>query len=112
MTAMSIEVDLADLAAAVDEGSFAYLVTTGDDERPRVIAVATTCRGAEITTSAAGRSAAANVARRPDLTLVYPPAQPGGMSLLVDGRGRVDGAAVVVTAQHAVWHRAAPPSVD
>lgn len=105
---MSIAVELADLPAAVARAGFGYLVTVDDDGRPRVLAVATSCHGTAITTSDAGRSAPRHVASRPGVTLVYPPTEAGGMSLLVDGAARVEGAAVVVTATRAVWHRAAP----
>ena len=88
---------LTDLAAALAEFPFAYLVTVADDGRPRVLAV-----DGRLVVDDAGR-----VARRPAVTLVFPPPTPDGMSLLVDGDATVDGAAVTVTPTWAVRHRAA-----
>lgn len=105
---MSMQVELDELAATVARYGFAYLVTVGDGSRAHVLAVATEVDGASLRITGAGSRAPANAAVRPDVTLVYPPVETGGMSLLVDGRASVDGETIVVEAARAVRHRAAP----
>jgi hypothetical protein len=104
---VSIEVALDDLPSAVAEFAFAYLVTVADDGRARVLAVATEATDGRLVVADAGRSAPANVAARPAVTLVYPPPTPEGMSLLVDGDATADGTTVTVTPTRAVRHRSA-----
>ena len=52
-----------------------------------------------------GRRSAANVGSRPDVTLLWPPVDAEGFSLIVDGRGTADGEQVTVTPDRAVLHR-------
>jgi hypothetical protein len=56
-----------------------------------------------------GPGARANVVARPDVSLLWPPVAIDGMSLIVDGRARLDGEVIVVTPTWAVLHRPAPP---
>jgi hypothetical protein len=113
---VSIEVALADLGAVVaDRGELAYLVTVGD-LGPRVVSVSVTHRPAPAfdgdeprvaLVMEVGRHTAANVAARPQVTLLWPPdeADPAH-SLLVDGLAAVEGAeVVVVTPAKAIRHR-------
>ena len=55
-----------------------------------------------------GRHSQENVATRPDVTLVFPPSDPSGFSLLVDGAATVDGSTVTVGPSKAILHRPAP----
>ena len=71
-------------------GESPYLLTQGDDGRPHAVAVSIEWQGDRILASAGTRSAA-NVAARPLLSLLWPPVEPGGYSLFVDGEGRVIG---------------------
>ena len=76
--------DLDALQSRIDEfGPVAFLVTVGDDHRPHVVSVAVTCVGDHLALPA-GRSTAANLAARPDLTLVWPDPNGGDYSLIVD----------------------------
>jgi hypothetical protein len=104
---VSIEVALADLPGVVAEFPFAYLVTVADDGRARVLAVAPEAVDGRLVVADAGRSAPANAAARPAVTLVFPPATPAGMSLLVDGDATVEGPMVTITPTWAVRHRPA-----
>ena len=54
-----------------------------------------------------GHSSRANVVRNPLVVLMFPPSQPDGMSLIVDGEGEVNGDGVVVRPTWAVLHRSA-----
>lgn len=104
---MSIIVGIPELAEAVAHRPWGYLLTVGPDLRVHALAVATGFEGGlfEIT---AGRSTCANAAERPEVTVVFPPLEDGGMSLIVDGTAEVEGTTVRVTPTGAVLHRAAP----
>jgi hypothetical protein len=104
---MSITVDLDDLAATTAGYGWAYLLTVRDDLRPHVVAVSPTWEG-PVLVAEVGRGTASHVGSRPDVTLCYPPVEPGGYTLIVDGTGSVDGQAVRFTPGGAVLHRPAP----
>jgi hypothetical protein len=71
-------------------GATPYLLTQGENGRPHAVAVSIEWQGDRILASAGSRSAA-NIAARPLLSLLWPPVEPGGYSLFVDGEGRVIG---------------------
>lgn len=114
---MSIEVPIPELADELDRRPFGYLITVGDDRsahvialRPQVVTRPQMGTGAVIlrfTTDS--RRAARNVGERPDVTIVFPPVDDGGMSLIVDGSGETASDGIDVTPTWAVLHRAAPP---
>jgi hypothetical protein len=104
---MSVRVELDGIRDAIaEQGSTPYLVTVGDDGRPRVNSVAPSWEDDRLVVPA-GRHGLANVAARPGVTLLWPPREPGGYSLLVDGEGRVEGEQVAVTPTSAILHRSA-----
>ncbi|RTL61169.1 MAG: pyridoxamine 5'-phosphate oxidase family protein, partial [Hyphomicrobiales bacterium] len=47
----------------------------------------------------------------PDVTLLWPPPEPGGYSLIVDGRSELDDQGLRVVPQRAVLHRPAVAGV-
>jgi hypothetical protein len=102
---VSIAVALEDLADKLADYPWCYLVTTGE-ERAHVLAVRPTVVGTGLRCET-GHSSRANVVRNPLVVLMFPPSQPDGMSLLVDGEGEVNGDGVLVTPTWAVLHRAA-----
>jgi hypothetical protein len=106
---VSVPVPLAELAAAVHARGPGYLLTVGDDLRARISALEARVVLGEVVAGGAGRGARANLTARPDVTLLWPPLEPGGMSLIVDGRARLEDDVVVVAPTWAVLHRAAPP---
>jgi hypothetical protein len=114
---MSVAVDIAGLDERIAEfGAAAFLVTVGDDGRPHVTSVTIQRDGDRLTTRA-GRRTRTNLAARPTLTLLWPPAPGGAYSLLVDGGA--DGAGdddddptIAVTPTHAVLHRVADAAGD
>ena len=105
---MSIKVDVGELATKISEFAFAYLVTVSEDGRAHVLSVWPEVTTAGIVVDGCGRHSQANAAAHPDVTLVFPPADPSGFSLLVDGTATVDGAAITVVATKAILHRPAP----
>lgn len=104
---MSVKVDLAALGDTLGDYRLAYLLTVSDDHRPHAVSVRPVLRDGELSIGAGGRRTLANLAARPDVTLLLPPTQPDGYSLIVDGRARVDGDQVYVEPAHAVLHRPA-----
>lgn len=106
---MSIAVPLDELAAALEAFPWGYLVTVGDDSRARFHAAPTRFEDGALVIDG-GRSSRTNATARPQVTLVFPPVEPHGMSLIVDGEATVDDDAVRVRPTWAVLHRAAIPT--
>lgn len=108
---MSVPVDLDKLAEALADFTFAYLITVGDDFRAHAVAVDPVLADGAFEVSQVGRSTRRNAAAHADVTLVWPPAEPGGYSLIVDGRGAFASgeAPLVVVPGRAVLHRKATP---
>ncbi|MFM7044265.1 MAG: pyridoxamine 5'-phosphate oxidase family protein [Ilumatobacteraceae bacterium] len=104
---MSIIVGIPELASAVAQRPWGYLLTVGPDLRVHALAVATALDDG-VFRIAAGRSTCSNAAERPEVTVVFPPLEDGGMSLIVDGTADVEGTVVCVRPTGAVLHRAAP----
>ncbi|MDG4663423.1 pyridoxamine 5'-phosphate oxidase family protein [Mycobacterium sp. 236(2023)] len=107
---MSVKVDLDQLADTLVDYPFAYLITVGDDFRAHTVAVDPTLTDGTLRITSVGNSTRRNASAHPDVTLVWPPRESGGYSLIVDGRADVDeGMTVVPTG--AVLHRPAAPCV-
>jgi hypothetical protein len=106
---MSIPVALEQLQNETRRFALApYLLTVGDDARPHAVAVAATWSGAALAMDV-GKRSASNAAARPQVSLLWPPNEPGGYSLIVDGTAaleRGDGR-IAVTPTRAVLHRPA-----
>ena len=64
-------------------GSPAFLLTVAGDGRPHCVALAPDWSGDELT-MAPGNSSVANAAARPLVSLLWPPVEAGGYSLIVD----------------------------
>lgn len=104
---MSIPVEVERLAATLADFDAGYLLTTGD-HRVKAVSTAPAYVDGVLRATAPGRGSVANVAANPVVTLLYPPRQAPGFSLLVDGTAVVDGDDVVVTPTSAVLHKPAP----
>lgn len=102
---MSIAVALDDLPDKLAEYPWCYLVTSGED-RPHMLAVKPSLARSGLRCET-GHSSRANVVRNPLVVLMFPPSQPDGLSLIVDGEAEVDGNGVVVRPTWAVLHRSA-----
>lgn len=108
---MSVAVALDDLAAVVAERGAGYVLTSGSG-RPHVTHAAVQIDGAVLRVEV-GRTARRNAAARPEITVLWPPTDAGGYSLIVDGEATVEGSpdepgVLVVVAVGAVLHRPAP----
>jgi hypothetical protein len=106
---MSVKVDLDQLAAALEDFTFAYLVTVGDDYRAHTVAVSPVFTDGLFEVGAVGKHTRANVSAREDVTVIWPPRQDGGYTLIVDGHGRLTDLALRVVPTRAVLHRSATP---
>ena len=105
---MSTRVDLHELADTMRGYGFAYLLTVTDDQRTRAVAVTPTAGEAGLTfTDGLGSGTRANLAARPDVTLLWPPGDATGSTLIADGRVSVTDDVATFVAQHAVLHRPA-----
>ena len=110
---MSVPVALDRLREAIaDTDRAPYLVTVSDDGRPHTVAVEFDWRGDEVVLSVGNRSLG-NARRRGLVTLLWPPADRAGYSLIVDatvaaadGDGSGDNA-LTVQPTGAVLHRPA-----
>ena len=102
---MSIAVALEELPGKVTEYPFCFLVTTGE-ERSHLLAVKPAVVEAGLRCET-GHSSRANVVRNPLVVLLFPPVEPDGFSMIVDGEAEVNGDGVVVTPTWAVLHRPA-----
>lgn len=107
---MSKKVDLPRLVDALSDYPFGYLVTVDDDFHAHTVAVEPMFADGALQLGPAGEHTRANLGRHPQVSLVWPPAQPGGYSLMVDGRAELsDDAQVRVFPSKALLHRRAQP---
>jgi hypothetical protein len=107
---MTARVELERLAAALDDYSNAYLMTTDAQGRPHAGVVATRLEGECLYLDGWGRRSRDNLLARPAVALVYPPADAGGYSLIVDGNAKLRAGKLSLTPTAAVLHR--PPGPD
>lgn len=106
---MSVKVELDELAGALANVTFAYLVTVGDDYRAHTVAVDPVLADGRFHIGGIGNSTRRNAVAHPDVTLVWPPAEAGGYTLIADGRAEITTAGLTVAPARAVLHRAATP---
>jgi hypothetical protein len=107
---MSVKVDLDQLADALADFTFAYLITVGDDYRVHTVAVAPVLAGGVLQLASIGNTTRRNVIRHLDVTLVWPPREPVGYTLIVDGRAEAAGDELAIIPDRAVLHRPAAPN--
>ncbi|MEZ0340258.1 pyridoxamine 5'-phosphate oxidase family protein [Mycobacterium sp. pV006] len=106
---MSVKVDIDRLADTLGDFTFAYLVTVGDDFRAHTVAVDPVLVDGVLQIASVGNSTRRNAAAHPDVTLVWPPRQPGGYTLIVDGHATTDEQGLHVGPTGAVLHRKPGP---
>jgi hypothetical protein len=112
---MSVPVTLAALQAEIDrQGPVAYFLSVGPDGRPHSVQLRVAWADSGHLVVHPGNSSAANAEARPLVSLLWPPTEPGGYSLIVDGTvvavsgtGNGDNS-VSVQPTKAVLHRPAP----
>ncbi len=106
---MSIPVDLATLAQTLESFGAAYLLSTSLDGRVKAVTVQPEVVDGQLLIGAASRGTSGNIAGNDRVTLLWPPLQPKGYTLIVDAVAAPapDGPGFVVTPQTAVLHRPA-----
>jgi hypothetical protein len=112
------KVDFERLADALGGYRFAYLVTVDDDYRVHTVTVEPELREQVMDIGLIGGRTRRNVESRSAVTLLWPPSEPGGYSLIVDGAGEIaevadsddDTAALRVVPTRALLHRNADPT--
>lgn len=102
---MSLKVELAELPAQIGNFEFAYLLTVDDDQRPRAVGVIPALVGAELLLGEQGNRTLSNVTARAQVSLIWPPKDAAGYSLIVDGMALISGKAVTLIPTNAVLHR-------
>jgi hypothetical protein len=110
---VSVEVPINELFDQIGRWGFGYLLTVSDDARSHVLALRPTVvdegDARMLRFDAGGGRACRNASARPDVSLVFPPADHAdGFSLVVDGRATVDGDHIDIRPTWAVLHRPAP----
>jgi hypothetical protein len=123
------KVDFKRLAAALTDYPFAYLITVDDGYRVHTVTVEPQLRdlldapaGAQepeaiLDVGLIGGHTRKNLAHRSDVTLLWPPPEPGGYSLIVDGKAELsdpqdaaeETAQLGVVPTRALLHREADP---
>ena len=107
---MSIPVDVAALGRVLASYGAGYLITVGADGAPKVVTVEPTVLTGVLVVPVPGKGSLANVAARPAATLVFPPPEERGFTLLVDGTAVPDGDDLRIESTSAVLHRPAAHS--
>jgi hypothetical protein len=104
---MSVKVDLDKLAEELANYSFGYLITVGDDFRAHTVAVEPVLTDGVFDVGPMGSGTRRNAGQHPDVTVIWPPAEPGGYTLIVDGRAEVTDNGLTVAPTKAILHRRA-----
>ncbi len=108
---MSLKVELADLETTAAEHGAGFLLSAGPSGGPHAMHLVfnfATSGAAIAATCAVGRTARANIENNPSVTVLWPPAEHGGYSLIADGQASCDNQGLVtVTFTGAVLHRPA-----
>jgi hypothetical protein len=104
---MSVKVDLDQLAEALADFTFAYLVTVDDGHHAHAVAVEPEFANGVIDVGTVGNSTRRNLKQHDGVMLVWPPREPGGYTLIVDGRGEPTDTTLQVVPDRAVLHRRA-----
>jgi hypothetical protein len=108
------KVDFKRLADALEGYRFAYLVTVDDEYRVHTVTVEPKLHEGVMDVGLIGGRTRKNVESRSNVTLLWPPSEPAGYSLIVDGRAEAtdsddDTAALRVVPTRALLHRNADP---
>ena len=110
---MSVSVSLGALGGQVEQfGSWPYVLTVDAGGHPHAVSVEMAWDGS-VFRGSGGRGTMANASERSDaVTLLWPPFEPGGYSLIVDGTAAVADGVLTLTPVTAVLHRTGPPRQD
>jgi len=102
---MSAKVDLEKLGDTLADFPVGFLITVGDDFRPHTVAVTPVFVGGALTIEPVGNTSQRNAVAHPAVTVLLPPREPAGYSLIVDGTAEATDAGLRVVPTRAVLHR-------
>ncbi|TWP36220.1 pyridoxamine 5'-phosphate oxidase family protein [Leekyejoonella antrihumi] len=95
-----------ELADAMDGYAFAYLMTVTDAGEAHAVAVQPRLSAGVLQIDAVGSRSRGNIGAHPQVSLVWPPADFDGYSLIVNGTAQPDDQpGIIVTPTRAVLHR-------
>lgn len=77
------------MSDTLSEFAFDHLITVGDDFRAHTVAIDPVLADGVFQIGSIGDTTRRNVIAHADVTLLWPPREPGGYSLIVDGRSEV-----------------------
>jgi hypothetical protein len=103
---VSIPVEIEQLGEALAGRGPGYLLTASRDGRVKAVTVEPTLVDG-VLRCPASRGSAANLALLPAATLLFPPVEERGHTLLVDGTATADADGIAFTPESAVLHRPA-----
>ncbi len=101
---MSVVVELADLPQHLAEFGRGYLLTSRDGQ-VKAVSVRAAAEDGVLLVAAPGRGSVANVGDNPSVTLLFPPPESAGMTLLVDGTAAAEGDDLRISPTGAVLHK-------
>jgi|SRR6478609_3672054 len=101
---MSVVVDLADLPERLREFDRGYLLTAKDG-LVKAVSVRAAAEDGGLLVVAPGGGSLRNIGVNPAVTLLFPPLDDPGMTLLVDGTAAAEGDDIRVTPTSAVLHK-------
>lgn len=104
--------DLDRLAEQLAEHGPGYLLSAGPDGRVKAVTVEPVLDGDVLRVPGGSRGTARNLESNPAVTLLFPPAQARGYSLIVDGTATATADGFDVVPEHAVLHRPADHAGD
>lgn len=104
---MSIPVEVGDLGAALGDFGAGYLLTASPSGAVKAVTVEPSVEDGVLVVAGPGRGSLGNVGANPAVTLLFPPREQRGYTLLVDGTAETVGDDVRVTPTGAVLHRPA-----
>lgn len=101
---MSIPVEVADIPQRLVEFDRGYLLTSRDGT-VKAVSVRAVPQDGSLLVATPGPGSVANVGLNPAVTLLFPPRESPGMTLLVDGTATAEGDDVRVAPIGAVLHK-------
>ena len=101
---MSIPVEVADVPQRLAEFDRGYLLTSRDGT-VKAVSVRAVPEDGTLLVRTPGRGSVANVGLNPAVTLLFPPLEDPGMTLLVDGTATAEGEDVRIEPTSAVLHK-------
>lgn len=104
---MSIPVDPKDLAGALADFDAGYLLTVSESGRVKAVTVEPAATATELVIDGVSKGSARNLAGNANVTVLFPPREHHGFTLIVDGTASADEERITVRPEAAVLHRPA-----